>query len=133
ARVLVATSRILGALTGVRLDALVGSARDPVERFDPGSLEPRPRVEVLTEGAHGGRYWTDGGEQGRFGAGPTPSDLLDTYGAGDSFAAGLTYALSRGDAVTEALRFAARCGAEALGRRGAGTLRPASGRDQPGR
>ena len=36
---------------------------------------------------------------------------MDTYGAGDCFAAGLTYALGAGLAVEEALALAAKCGA----------------------
>jgi len=42
----------------------------------------------------------------------------DTYGAGDCFAAGLTYALGAGDPAAEAIAFAARCGAAALTGRG---------------
>jgi ribokinase len=48
-----------------------------------------------------------------------PGPLVDAYGAGDSFAAGLTFALGRGDRPDEALAFAARCGAVAMTRRGA--------------
>jgi ribokinase len=36
---------------------------------------------------------------------------VDTYGAGDCFAAGLTYALGAGLAVDDALALAAKCGA----------------------
>jgi sugar/nucleoside kinase (ribokinase family) len=35
----------------------------------------------------------------------------DSYGCGDSFAAGLTYALADGMSAERALAFAARCGA----------------------
>ena len=45
--------------------------------------------------------------------------MVDAYGAGDSFAAGLTYALGRGDGLADALAFAADEGARALTRRGA--------------
>ena len=58
-------------------------------------------------------------DSGRFAAGALPGALVDTYGAGDSFAAGLTYALARGDALDEALAFASAQGAEAMTRRGA--------------
>jgi ribokinase len=37
--------------------------------------------------------------------------VVDTYGAGDSFAAGLTFALGSGLDVEKALALAARCGA----------------------
>lgn len=121
ARVLVATSRVLDALTGsgVTLDALVGSARDPDEAYTPGALDPPPRLVVLTEGSDGGRYWTADGSSGRFAPGHEPEKPADQYGAGDCFAAGLTHALAAGKAVDEALAFAAERGAEALGRPGA--------------
>jgi ribokinase len=48
-----------------------------------------------------------------------PGPLADSYGAGDSFAAGLTYALASGDDFEAALDRAARSASEALTRRGA--------------
>ena len=45
--------------------------------------------------------------------------LVDAYGAGDSFAAGLTFALGSGRAPELAVEFAAKCGAVAMTRRGA--------------
>jgi ribokinase len=44
----------------------------------------------------------------------------DAYGAGDCFAAGLTYALAQGLEVADALTFASERGALALTRKGAG-------------
>jgi ribokinase len=44
--------------------------------------------------------------------------VVDAYGAGDSFAAGLTYALAAGLEGSDAVGFAARCGAAALTGRG---------------
>ena len=38
----------------------------------------------------------------------------DAYGCGDSFAAGLTFALGRDRRIDEALELAARCGAACL-------------------
>ena len=120
ARVLVATPRELEALkeAGVQLDVLVGSARDEGERYEPGDLEPAPRIVIATEGRDGGSYESEEGS-GRFEAAPIPGELADTYGAGDSFAAGLTYALGRGDQLEDALSFASAQGAEAMNRRGA--------------
>jgi ribokinase len=120
-RVLVATARILPILqeAGVRLDALVHSAADPSERYAPGDLPVEPRLVATTEGGAGGRYRTDDGEEGRWEAAPLPGEVVDTYGAGDSFAAGLAYALGGGKGVGEALGFAAGRGAMALCRRGA--------------
>jgi len=117
ARVLVATSRELPTLrrTGVELDVLVGSGEDAGERFDPGGLEPPPRIVITTAGALGG--WVRPG--GPFRAAPLPGPVQDAYGCGDCFAAGLTYALADGRPVDEAVAFAARCGAAVLTGRGA--------------
>jgi ribokinase len=127
ARVLVATSRVLGDLAGIRLDALVGSVRDPAEAYRPGSLDPPPRVAVLTEGPEGGRYWTAEGEEGSFPPATPSGPLVDAYGAGDSFAAGLSYALAEGLPIEEALGFAAQRGALAMTRRGANGVREDEG------
>jgi hypothetical protein len=43
-------------------------------------------------------------------AAPLPGPAVDSYVAGDSFAAGLTYALAQGRAQEEAVAFGARCG-----------------------
>ena len=120
ARVVVATSRILGDLAraAVRLDAVVGSAVDPAEAYRRGDLDPPPRLVVRTEGKEGGTYETDEGRSGRYPATPLPGPIVDTYGSGDSFAAGLTFALGAGYGVEEALDLAARCGAACLTGRG---------------
>jgi ribokinase len=115
-RVLVGTSRELATLTaaGVELDALVGSGDDAGERYQPGDLEPRPKLVVSTAGALGG--WAQPG--GPYTAAPPPGEVEDSYGCGDCFAAGLTYGLGRGLEVADALALAARCGAGALVGRG---------------
>jgi ribokinase len=117
ARVLVATPRTIDTLreAHVELDALVGSGRDQAEVYKPGDLDPRPRLVVATLGRDGGI--SDPG--GPFPPAPLPGPIVDAYGAGDSFAAGLMYGLALGDARDEALAFAARCGADALTVRGA--------------
>jgi ribokinase len=120
ARLLVATPRELETLrpAAVEVDVLVGSATDEGELYEAGDLDPAPRVVVKTEGRDGGTYESAEGA-GRYEAVPLPGPLADTYGAGDSFAAGLTYALARGDELEAALKFAAGQGAEAMTRRGA--------------
>ncbi len=50
--------------------------------------------------------------------GAPPGEIVDSYGAGDCFAAGLTFALASGLEAHEAVAFAARCGAAALTGRG---------------
>jgi ribokinase len=107
------------AASGARADAVVGSARDPNERYAPESLaQAPPGMVVLTEGAAGGRYETSDGARGRYEPAPLPGPLMDTYGGGDSFQAGLTYGLGAGLGVSEALALAARCGAAAVTGRG---------------
>jgi ribokinase len=119
ARRLVATSRELATLqaAGVELDALVGSAGDVSERYEPGDLDPPPRAVVRTEGARGGR-WSEDGAEGRWEAAPLPGPVADAYGCGDAFAAGLTYGLGAGDGLAAALDLGARCGAACLTGRG---------------
>jgi ribokinase len=116
ARVLVATSRELSTLrrAAVELDALVGSGEDLSEQYQPGDLDPPPRLVVSTAGPLGG--WTQPG--GPFRASPLPGPLSDAYGAGDSFAAGLTFALADGLDREAALELASRCGAAVMTGRG---------------
>lgn len=120
ASVLVATPRGLETIveSGVELDALVGSGSDAGERYDLDALEPRPRLAVATAGAEGGRWTAAGGETGEFAATPLSGAVTDAYGAGDCFAAGLTFALGERRPLPDSLELAARCGAAALTGRG---------------
>jgi ribokinase len=120
ARVLVATARDLGtwAEAGVELNALVGSGTDTGEGYAAGTLDPEPRIVARTAGAAGGRYVTAAGRHGRWSAAPPPGPVADAYGCGDSFAAGLSFALAEGRDVDDALAFGARCGAACLTGRG---------------
>jgi len=117
ARVLVATSRELATLrrAAVELDVLVGSGEDAGERFEPGELEPSPKVVVTTSGALGG--WLRPG--GPFRAATLPGPIEDAYGCGDCFAAGLTYGLAAGRSLEDAVALGSRCGAAVLTGRGA--------------
>jgi len=121
ARVLVATPRVLPTLAagGVPLDVLVRSGRDVGEHYRPGDIDPPPRLVVSTGGASGGVWEREDGTSGTFEAAPLPGPVSDAYGAGDSFAAGLTFGLGRGDTLEDALALAARCGAAELTGRGA--------------
>ncbi len=120
ARSLVASARALAALVPaqVRLDALVASARDEGERYATGELDPPPDLVVRTAGAAGGRFKTATGEQSSWIAARLPGPFVDAYGAGDSFAGGLTYGLGAGLPPAEALALAARCGAACVTGRG---------------
>ena len=112
ARVVVATARELPTLrrAGVELDALVASGKDDAEVYHAGDLDPEPRLVVTTAGALGG--WAQPG--GPFSAAPLPGPVVDAYGAGDCFAAGLSFGLAAGLEVQDALEFASRCGAAAI-------------------
>jgi ribokinase len=115
ARVLVASPRageVLGH--GVELDALVLSGEDEIERREAERVGAEARLVVSTEGAHGGVYRERGGMSGTWIAAPLPGAPVDAYGCGDSFAAGLTYALGAGLELPAALALAARCGATCL-------------------
>jgi ribokinase len=120
ARVLVATARRLASVvaSGVQVDVLAGSGRDRGERYDLADLPVRPRLCVWSEGADGGRYLTEEGEEGRWEAVAPPGPVIDTYGAGDVFMAALTLELARGRGRDEALALAARAAAAQLTRRG---------------
>jgi ribokinase len=117
AKILVATARELGYLERARveIDALVLSETDPAERYTD-ELEPRPAAVVRTRGSEGGSYEPGGGE---WDPAVLPGPLVDAYGAGDSFAAGLTYGLALTHDLGKAVEIAAKSGAAALTRRGA--------------
>jgi ribokinase len=119
ASVVVATPRADRALleAGVALDVLVHSGNDKDEELDPASLDPPPRTVVTTLGSKGGRWDGEAGS-GTWESEPLPGPVADAYGAGDSFAAGLTTGLAAGLPIAEAVRLGARCGAANMTGRG---------------
>ncbi len=118
ARQLVATTRANLVLVPaqVQLDVLVRSARDPGERYV--ELEPPPHFVAETDGAAGGSLTARDGTATHWLAVRLPGPLVDVYGAGDSFAAGLTYGLARGQRPDEAVELGARCAAVSMTGRG---------------
>lgn len=117
ARVLAATPRVrLAALreAGVTLDALIGSAADPGEAYRPEDLDPLPRLRIGTEAERGGVLVPGG----RYAAVHRTGPVRDAYGAGDSFAAGVTTALAAGWDLRQAISLGAHCGAACLDGRG---------------
>lgn len=117
ARVLTATPRLrLSVLqaAGVELDALIGSGMDPSESIDPEALAPKPRLTIATAGADGGLL----SPGGRYAAVEPPGPLLESYGCGDSFAAGVTAGLAAGWDTNTAVRLGAQCGAQCATRFG---------------
>jgi ribokinase len=109
ARLLAATPRVrLPVLqqAGVQLDALIGSGLDPAELVPPGALQPPPLLRLATAGAEGGEAWP----LGRFTAPPRHRPVRDAYGAGDSFAAGVTAGLAAGWSAAMAISLGCHCG-----------------------
>jgi ribokinase len=116
ARRLVATPRAYETLKAskVNLDALVRSAKDPGEQHAEDALDPAPDLVVSTAGKEGGEWVGEDRSTGHWKAAQLPGPPRDSYGAGDSFAAGLTYGLGADLPIDEALEVASRCGAYKL-------------------
>jgi ribokinase len=119
ARLVVASPRARHALTesDTTIDALVFSARDSDESAWAEQLSAHARLLVATEGAAGGRWW--GESEGRWNAVQAPGPTKDSYGCGDSFAAGFTFGLASGASVEAAAELGAREGARCLTKAGA--------------
>lgn len=117
ARFLAATPRVrLPVLrqAGVLLDALIGSGLDPGEAVPAGALLPPPRLRIATEGAAGGLAEPGG----RFMAPLPPGPVVDAYGCGDSFAAGVTAGLAAGWSPEQAISLGCHLGAACVTRLG---------------
>lgn len=116
-KVLTSTARIAPLLNqnNIRLDALFASEKDMQEKYNFGKITPEPKLVITTQGKNGG-YLNDGTHYDAETV--SPSDTVDFYGCGDSFAAGVTYGLVDGD-IHNALVIGARAGATAVQRRGA--------------
>ncbi len=109
ANVLVATPRVGKEVlikSKVKLDALIGSGLDPDEQID--LINPLPSLKISTHGKHGGEIYPGG----HFEAVELKTEAIDTYGCGDSFAAGVTAALAAGWTTEQAISLGAHCGAE---------------------
>lgn len=117
---LVVTVRARSALaeSGVQVDVLVASVNDRGEQYSRGDIDPVPSWVVRTDGPHGGTLESADGELSHWASKPLPGTRGDSYGAGDSFAAGLTCGLGMGLDVREAITLGAYCGASAV--RGSG-------------
>lgn len=120
ARIVVATPRSAPGLleAGIPLDALVMSATDAHEQGIAERLDPPPRLVVRTRGASGGEWQAFEGRTGTWAAAELADEPVDSFGCGDTFAAGLTMALAAGLDVEGALSYAARLGAAVLTGRG---------------
>jgi len=127
---LVVTGRRLADViaAGVVADVIVASANDPDE--SPGALPPTlaPAAVVLTDGAYGGSITLRGTPTRRYQPVALTAPVVDSYGCGDSFAAGLTVGLARGLGIRDATSLAATAGSEcATWRGGLGPHSPQQG------
>jgi ribokinase len=120
APLLVVTARRFDALvdSGVRADVLVGSGRDRGEQVDLARLSVQPDHVVVTQGSDGGTGYV---------AVKPPGPVVDTYGAGDTFVAGVVFGLASGKPLPEALKVGAEKAAEAVTWRGAYPARTRDG------
>ncbi len=110
AAVLAATPRVrLPVLQEARvaLDALIGSGLDPAERVDPAQLNPPPQTLIRTEGSSGGLSLPGG----RYAPAALPGPMVESYGCGDSFAAGVVTGLAARWSLAQAIALGAQCGA----------------------
>jgi ribokinase len=119
ARTIVATPRAERALrdSDLAVDVLVHSGTDPGEELHPDELDPPPKTVVTTLGTRGGRWKGEAGS-GTWEVQPLPGPRVDAYGAGDSFAAGLTTGLAAGMSIRDAIALGSRCGAANMTGRG---------------
>ncbi len=111
AKVLCATPRVKVKYlneANIQLDALIGSNLDSEEKQEAQKIKTKSKVTILTEGSLGGEL--DPG--GRYEAFKLTTQELDSYGCGDSFAAGVTAGLAANYDVKEAIELGANCGAK---------------------
>lgn len=115
ARLLVVTARRRPAIeaSGVKLDVVVGSLRDPREVGSLSDYAIPPDALVLTDGANSGVIETAAGKR-PFAPAVTPHGIVGAYGAGDSFAAALTWHLAHGAPIEDACVRASVYGAAVL-------------------
>jgi ribokinase len=120
APLLVVTARRLATLaaSGVRVDVLVCSARDPDEQPADHPALVEPGVTIATAGADGGTWRAAEGRAGAWAAAELPGPVHDAYGAGDCFNAGVTFGLALGEDLDRAIERGAAGGADAVTRHG---------------
>tara|TARA_Y100001970_G_C14256611_1_gene875949 strand:- start:2198 stop:3052 length:855 start_codon:yes stop_codon:yes gene_type:complete len=90
------------------LDAIIGSGLDPGERFEKSELQISPKYIIKTEGKSGGEY----SPGGRFKAIISQGTDIDSYGCGDSFAAGVTVGLGSKLSIEDSIYLGAELGSE---------------------
>jgi ribokinase len=115
ARRLVVTARrgpIIEA-AAIAPDVIIGSTEDPRENRPFEAYSPAPGALVLTCGCRPVRVYRQSGVT-RIQPPPAPERVVGDYGAGDSFAAALTFFVAHDLPVEEACRRAGPYGAAVL-------------------
>ena len=112
ASILCATPRV-GLKTinnaNVLLDVLIGSNLDPDEVFSFSELTVKPKYTIKTEGENGGIIFPGG----RYKALKNNELKIDSYGCGDSFAAGILYGMASKWDIEKSLNLAKVLGRDA--------------------
>jgi len=88
--------------SNVFLDALIGSNLDPGEFFSLTELSQDPKYTIKTEGEKGGLVFPGG----RYRALKNKNKKVDSYGCGDSFAAGILFGLASDWSIDKSLDLA---------------------------
>ncbi len=88
--------------SNIFIDGLIGSNLDPGEAFSLSQLSLKPRYTIKTEGEKGGILFPGG----RYKALENINPKVDSYGCGDSFAAGILYGLASKWSIDKSLDLA---------------------------
>ena len=95
--------------SNVLLDGLIGSNLDPGEVFSFSELSLKPKYTIKTEGEKGGIIFPGG----RYKALKNKKFKVDSYGCGDSFAAGILYGMASKWDIDKSLNLAKVMGRDA--------------------
>jgi len=95
--------------SNVLLDGLIGSNLDPGEAFSFSELSLKPKYIIKTEGEKGGILFPGG----RYKALKNKKLKVDSYGCGDSFAAGILYGMASKWDIDKCLNLAKVMGRDA--------------------
>jgi len=95
--------------SNVLLDGLIGSNLDPGEVFSFSELSLKPKYTIKTEGEKGGILFPGG----RYKALKNKKLKVDSYGCGDSFAAGILYGMASKWDIDKSLNLAKVMGRDA--------------------
>ena len=93
--------------SNIKLDALIGSALDPDEEIQISQFKDRSKTIILTKGEKGGEFYPGG----KYKAIKIDSPLIDSYGCGDNFAAGVTAGIAASWSIEESIELGAKYGA----------------------